>query len=369
MDNPELEPSVEVAHLRRLLDIQPSCLLRLGADGTVLAANDAALALLGATSGAQALGRDFTAWVPSYQLEQWREFTVGVAQGDPASIECDITPAASDPRPTLFHAVPLLDHPDGVPSMAVSARAVAGQRQLEAAVAELEEQLHERNSELLRATERLGEVEASRVRLEETAAALEARLQEREAGPDEEGRLAQLSAELRARDEALAAADAARLAADANCSRALADVRQLEMALEAFAARQPQVTAAPSAGLQDGRQMLGSSDASHEQSPAMASQRERDVRAERDAIQSRLDQVLIICQEREAALGEMETSHAALAMAHRAAMAEHERFVSAVREHAVHLGALANGAPWGGGGPDAAERATDLRGGREEERA
>ena len=135
----------------------------------------------------------------------------------------------------------------GVPSMVVSARAVAGQRQLEAAVAELEEQLLEGNSELLRATERLGEVEASRLRLEETAAALEARLQEREAGPDEEGRLAQLSAELRARDEGAAAAHAARLAADANCARALADVRQLEMAFELFAARQPQVTAAPSA--------------------------------------------------------------------------------------------------------------------------
>jgi hypothetical protein len=369
VDNPELEPSVEVAHLRRLLDIQPSCLLRLGADGTVLAANDAALALLGATSGAQALGRDFTAWVPMYQRDQWREFAVGVARGDSASIECDITPAASDPRPTLFHGVPLPDHPDGVPSMAISARAVAGQRQLEAAVAELEEQLHERNAELVRATERLGELEACRLRLEETAAALEARLQEREAGPDEEGRLVQLSADLRARDEALAAADAPRLAAEANCARALADVRQLEMALEAFSARQQQITAAPPAELESVRQMAGSSDASHKQSLTRAARRERDALAERDAVQARHDQVLIACQEREAAFGELETAHAALAMAHRAAMAEHDRLVSAVREHAVHLEALANGAPSCGGGPDGAERAVALRGYREEERA
>lgn len=369
MDNPELEPSVEVAHLRRLLDIQPSCLLRLGADGTVLAANDAALALLGATSGAQALGRDFTAWVPMYQRDQWREFAVGVARGDSASIECDITPAASDPRPTLFHGVPLPDHPDGVPSMAISARAVAGQRQLEAAVAELEEQLQERNAELLSATARLGELEACRLRLEETAAALQARLQEREAGPDEEGRLVQLSADLRARDEALAAGDAARLAAEANCARALADVRQLEMALEAFSARQQQITAAPPAELESVRQMAGSSDASHKQSLTRAARRERDALAERDAVQARLDQVLIACQEREAAFGELETAHAALAMAHRAAMAEHDRLVSAVREHAVHLEALANGAPGCGGGPDGAERAAALRGYREEERA
>ena len=142
------------------------------------------------------------------------------------------------------------------------------------------------------------------------------------------------------------------------------------MALEAFASRQPQITAVPPAGLQGVRQMPGpSDDASHEQSLARAVQRERDALAERDAIQARLDQVLLTCQEREAAPGELEPAHAALATAHRAAMAEYGRFVSAVREHAVNLEALANGTPWGGDGPDAAERATVLRDGREEERA
>jgi len=199
VQNQELDPSVEIAHLRRLLDIQPTCLMRLGADGTVLAANDAALTLMGVASGAQALERDFAAWVPADQRGRWRAFTLGVAQGSPASIECDITTPSGDRHPTLFHAVPVADHPDGVASVAVAARAVASQRQLEAAIVDLEEQLREREAERLKAKALLA--------------------------------------------EAIAEADATRRAAEAKVARALADVRQLEIALESFAARQKQVTA------------------------------------------------------------------------------------------------------------------------------
>ena len=143
MRSQELDPSVEVAHLRHLLDSQPACLMRLGVDGTVLAANDAALMLMGVSSGAQALERDFAAWVPPDQRDRWRAFTIGVAKGSPASIECDITTPSGDRHPTLFHGVPVTEHPDGVASLAVAARAVAGQRQLEAAMVELEAQLRE----------------------------------------------------------------------------------------------------------------------------------------------------------------------------------------------------------------------------------
>jgi len=186
---------VEVVHLRRLLDVQPGCLMRLGADGTVLAANDAALMLLGERSRAEALGRDFALWIPPDQHDRWRAFTLGVVRGSPSSIECDIAGPSGTRHPTLFHAVPLADHPDGVASMAVAARVISAQRQLEAAVDELRKQL--------------------------------------------DGR----TAELQARDEALATAEGARRASEANCNRALADVRQLEMALNEFAKRQKQVIA------------------------------------------------------------------------------------------------------------------------------
>jgi hypothetical protein len=428
VNNPELEPSVEVVHLRRLLDIQPGCLLRLGADGTVLAANDAALTLLGVTSGAQALGRDFAAWIRPDQRDQWRAFAIGIAAGHPASIECDITAPSCDLHPTLFHGVPLPEHPDGVASIAVAARAVSGQRQREAAIVALEEQLRERDAERLTGRARLAEAEAGRRQLAETVAALEARLQEREAGSDEEEeRLRQLSAGLGARDEALAAADAARRAAEANCARALADVQQLEMALEAFAARQQQMTAERAAERQRVLQLSESVAASQEQALiaarnaperdrlttrleeleaavraleaagaaaqaeleearggrlrleaalqeaqqalARSEQREQDVRAKRDALQAQLDEVLVTCQEREAALSQLETAHGTLALAHTAATAEHDRLVSALREHAVHLETLANGAPCFAGGPGAAEEPVAPGVGREEGRA
>jgi len=338
VNDQNIEPSVEVAHLRRLLDVQPGCLMRLSADGTVLAANDAALTLLGVTSGAQALGRDFAVWVAPDQIDRWRAFAMGVARGCPASIECDITAPSGDRHPTVFHGVPLSEHPDGVASLAVAARAVSGQRQLEAAIVELEEQLRERDDERLSARARLAELEATRGQLLERVAAFEADLQEREAESDEQGRrLHQLAADLQARDEALAKADAARRAAELDCARALADVRQLEMALEGLAARHQRTTADPAA--------------------------ERLC-----AIQARLDEALATCQEREAEIGRLETAHETLAAARAAAAAEHERLVSAVREQAAQLAALADGAGRIAVSPLAADVSGGKGAGREEER-
>jgi PAS domain S-box-containing protein len=194
VNNDELDPVVEVAHLRHLLDMQPGCLLRLADDGTVLAANDAALMLLGERSRADALGRDFALWIPPDQQDRWKAFAGGVVSGSRSSIECDIQVPSGARQPILVHATPLTDHPDGARSMVVVARVISTQRQLEAAAHELKRQLQERD------------------------------------------------AEIQARRQALVAAEAARAAADAQCARALADVRQLEIALEQLARRrQPTV--------------------------------------------------------------------------------------------------------------------------------
>ena len=374
MNNQDLEPSVEVAHLRRLLDVQPGCLMRLGADGTVLAANDAALALVGVTSRAQVLGRDSAAWILPDQRDQWRAFTTGVAQGDPASIECDITSPSGDPHPTLFHGVPIPDHPDGVASLAVLARAVSGQRQLEAAIDALEEQLRERDTARREVGARLAEAEAGRRQLAETVAALEARMRGRETGSGEDGRVRQLSADLMARDEALAAADAARRTAETNRVRALADVQQLEVALEAFAAgKQPMAAgrAAEQAELEEARGDRLRLEADLEQAQnalARLERREQDLRGQRDGLQAQLDEALLACQERELALDRLETAHRDLGVAHEAATADHDRLVRALREHAGHLHALASGLPRAGGGPGAAESGVAPRLSFEEQR-
>ncbi len=293
VNSQEPDPSVEVVHLRRLLDIQPGCLMRVGADGTVLAANDGALMLLGGRTPAEALGRDFALWVPPEQHERWRAFTLAVVQGSPSSIECDIAAPSGDRYPTLFHGIPLTDHPDGVASMAVAARVISAQRQLEAAIGELTGQLNERG------------------------------------------------AQLQGRDEALAAADDARRAAEANCARALADVRQLELALNEFANRQPQVSAA---ALQEAREALASSE-----------RREREIGEERDALQRRLDEALASRQDRDAALHQLQTAHASLVETHAAARVERDRLFGALCEHATQLQALASGISGIAGGAVAAD--------------
>jgi hypothetical protein len=327
VNNQELDPSVEVVHLRRLLDIQPGCLVRLAADGTVLAANDAALMLLGERSRAEALGRDFALWIPPDQLDRWRTFTLGVVQGSPSSIECDIAGPSGVRYPTLFHAVPLADHPDGMASMAVAARVISAHRQLEAAIDELTEQLCER------------------------------------------------TAEIQKRDEALATAEDARRATEADCTRALADVRQLEMALAEFGKRQQKLSAERSAAEWDrlttalqereaagraleaaqaaGRAELEQAQVDHlrletslelaRQALRRSEQREQEVSAERDALQRRLDRALV------------------------AATVERDRVASALREHAMHLEALANGIPFTGGDTVAAETSVAPCGGSEEE--
>ncbi len=319
MNIQELEPLVEANHLRRVLDTQPSCLMRLGADGTVLAANDAALKLIGAASGAQVLGRDFTAWVPPDQRDLWTAFTTGVVQGHPASVECDIEAPYGDRQPTLFHGVPLSDHPDGVASMAVAARAVSGQRQLEAAVIELEEQLRERDAERFMARARLAQSASSQRELVEKVGALEASLRPPGADAELEEQVRQLKADLEIRATALSEAEAAQRAAEAKAARALADVQQLEVALDGFAARQKQMSAA---------------------------------RAEHDALQSRLGEALAACDEREAALRELEAAHTSLEASHASLTAEHAslteehgRLVRSLHEMVVQMEALANGFP------------------------
>ena len=321
--------------------------MRLGADGTVLAANDAALKLIGEASGARVLGRDFSAWVPPDQRDVWTAFTTGVVQGHPASVECDIAAPYGDRQPMLFHGVPLSDHPDGVASMAVAARAVSGQRQLEAAVIELEEQLHERDAERFMARARLAESASSQRELAEKVGALEASLRPPGADAEHDEQVRQLKADLEVRATALSEAEAAQRAAEAKAARALADVQQLEVALDGFAARQKQMIADRAAE----RQRLA------EMTEAAASRQEQELNAARDA------------QEREAALRELEAahasleashasltaehdsltaSHASLAAAHASLTAEHDRFVRSLRQQVVHLEALANGFPAAG---------------------
>ena len=126
--------AAEAIHLRRLLDTLPSCLMRVGADGFVLAANDAALGLLGDRDLGHVLGSMVTVWIVTEHHDRWREFAATVASGTRCSLECDLIDLSGNHRTVLFHGVPLIDHPDGVPSIMLGARDISASRRLEVAL-------------------------------------------------------------------------------------------------------------------------------------------------------------------------------------------------------------------------------------------
>ena len=379
----ELEPVVEVSHLRRLLDVQPVCMMRLADDGTLLAANDAALALLRADTGAQALGRELSNWIPPDHRERWSAFSASVVAGHQASIECDLAQPGGDRMPALLHGVPMTDHPDGVRSIVVAARALASQRQLEAAIMELEAQLRDRDAERIKARARLAESEARQRELADQVSGLESRLLQREPVQVDDGELRRLTADLEARGAALAEAEAALRAAEAQAAQARADLSQLEVALDGFAARQKKMAAeraeerqrvldlsAQLAAREDDDLAAARHDAEKEQLTARLEEREATIRALESAWreqqagleaaaaqQASLEAALVAAQNEAAAASQGERdareAHAALAATQARLAAEHGRLIGALRDEAARLEALASGVS--GTGADMAE--------------
>src|SRR5262245_7207296 len=116
-----IEPAVEAALLRGVLDNPTICLLRLGTDGVVLAANEATLFLVGADSLGEMLGKNFTAWIAPEQHSDWQAFLLQVLAGRSASLHCDLIAASGSRRAALLHGVPVDDPVDGAKSIAVAA--------------------------------------------------------------------------------------------------------------------------------------------------------------------------------------------------------------------------------------------------------
>ncbi len=145
---PEPVPSVpsqppEAVHLRRIIEKQPACLMRVGLDGLLLAANDAALGLLGAKDHSEVLGSLLTTWIVAADLQRWAQFAATVGKGTSVSLECDINDLAGTQRNVAFYAVPLIDHHDEIPSMILGARDESALRHLEASIQEAATRRHD----------------------------------------------------------------------------------------------------------------------------------------------------------------------------------------------------------------------------------
>src|SRR5688572_21211725 len=81
----------ETSHFRRLIEKQPAVLMRVALDGAVVAANDAAMGLLGAEDVDQLAGLMLPACVAPEHLNGWNEFTAAIAKGTNKSFECLFT--------------------------------------------------------------------------------------------------------------------------------------------------------------------------------------------------------------------------------------------------------------------------------------
>jgi len=135
---PKSVPVADADHLRRVVEKQPACLMRVGADGLILAANDAALGLLGTQLPSEVLGGTLTTWIVPAHRDAWTSFAKAVVTGASQSVECDLTDVSGLQRSVVFHGVPLVDHADGVPSLILGVRDATGLRRLEAALQESE---------------------------------------------------------------------------------------------------------------------------------------------------------------------------------------------------------------------------------------
>jgi hypothetical protein len=126
-----LTSSSDASYLRRLLERQPACLIRVRLDGVLLACNDAALSLFGVGARRAVLNTDVTDRIVPADHTKWQEFTTRCWANGAASLECRLVIPGDNARPVLIQGVALKDHPDGFDSLLVNLRDQSQTRRLE----------------------------------------------------------------------------------------------------------------------------------------------------------------------------------------------------------------------------------------------
>jgi hypothetical protein len=297
----------QATYFQRLIEKQPAVLMRVALDGAVLAANDAALGLLGAEDLNQLAGLILPACVAPEHRDRWNEFTAAIANGTSKSFECLFTNLVGTCRQIVFHGVPLIDHHDGVLSVILSAHDMSALRR--------SEEVLENRGSFVRASVTQPEPAEPR-RLEQLERLLR----------DGRHHLLQLRTKLEqahadAQSRALALADREAslqesIAAQAALSQALAANEQKCAILETAVAEHQRASA------QQARE--------HGERDQRSQERVNDVTAERDRLAELLD-----ARERELqALAEKE---ARLEEQFRSGLAEQKRLENLLNDHAEEL--------------------------------
>lgn len=132
------DAAAEVERLRTLLDKQPSCLIRVGTDGTLLAVSDAGLGVLGAQQLTQVLGTNLVDRLQGASASLWADFAHRVSTGGSGSVECELLDLSGVSRAVVLLGLALANHPDGLGSLLVTVRDVSAARRLETSLQEEE---------------------------------------------------------------------------------------------------------------------------------------------------------------------------------------------------------------------------------------
>lgn len=225
---PRLPSPASDGYLRKLIEKQPVCLVRVDLDGVLLAVNDAALTMLGATDLAEVLHASLVERFLAGRHDWWRDFAGRVWQEGSGSTECELLDLAGTTRNALLKGIAHWDHPDGIDSLFLTIRDMSAQVRLERAVHEALEVRQRSLQQLdvaLREQERLGaELEQARSDGERLSAVVEQAEAERR---DLANRCAECQSEtLRTRDEQ----HRTELAANAHKAQELLDHLQEQLA-------------------------------------------------------------------------------------------------------------------------------------------
>ena len=131
VDAPPRDATALAAYLESLIETQPVCLMRVDLDGRLMAANTAALQLLGADDHAQVLDHPLSDRIPTEHHEDWRGFLDRTCKETSGSVECEIIDLRGTRRAALVQAIAQRSPLDGVPSMILTVQDISVRRRLE----------------------------------------------------------------------------------------------------------------------------------------------------------------------------------------------------------------------------------------------
>lgn len=141
---PMAPPSAEDAtRLRRIIDGAPVSLARVAADGTTLALNEAAVALVGIDRASEALAQPFARFVARQDQQEWAAFLARVCAGEAGTVELAGRAASGAERLLELSGAPLAVDDHGRPSALLVLRDVGARRALELAALALNERAHD----------------------------------------------------------------------------------------------------------------------------------------------------------------------------------------------------------------------------------